>query len=78
MHDILPSSDPRSHIHPDNLATTCGQCHLGAGTRFAIGPVHVLADQTPNVVAHWIRAIYLPLIWVVVIGMLLHNLLDLV
>lgn len=78
VHDILPSSDPRSHIHPDNLATTCGQCHLGAGTRFAIGPVHVLADQTPNVVAHWIRAIYLPLIWVVVIGMLLHNLLDLV
>jgi cytochrome b subunit of formate dehydrogenase len=77
VHDILPSSDARSHIHPDNLAETCGRCHEGAGTRFAIGTVHVLADQTPNVVAYWIRAIYLPLIWVVVIGMLLHNLLDL-
>ena len=78
VHHILPSSDPDSHIHPDNLAETCGQCHLGAGSRFAIGPVHVLAEETPNIVAHWIRAIYIPLIWVTVIGMLLHNLLDLV
>lgn len=78
VHDILPSSDPDSYIHPDNLAHTCGQCHAGAGTRFTIGPVHVLAEETPNVVAHWIRLIYIPLIWVTVIFMLLHNLLDLV
>jgi cytochrome b subunit of formate dehydrogenase len=78
VHYILPSSDPNSHIHPDNLAETCGQCHAGAGKQFAIGPVHVLAKQTPNVVAYWIRAIYIPLIWITVLGMLLHNLLDLV
>jgi cytochrome b subunit of formate dehydrogenase len=78
VHHILPSSDPESYIHPDNLASTCGKCHAGAGSQFSIGPVHVLADQTPNVVAHWIRAIYIPLIWVTVLGMLLHNLLDLV
>lgn len=78
VHDILPSSDPDSLIHPDNLAQTCGQCHAGAGSRFTIAPVHVLAEKTPNVVAYWIRAIYIPLIWVTVIGMLLHNLLDLV
>ncbi|MDH3273207.1 MAG: cytochrome c3 family protein [Gammaproteobacteria bacterium] len=78
VHNILPSSDPGSHIHPDNLADTCGQCHVGAGSQFAIGPVHMLADQEPNVVAYWIRRIYIPLIWVTVLGMLLHNLLDLV
>lgn len=78
VHNILPSADPDSHTHTDNLAETCGQCHAGAGTRFAIGPVHVIADETPNVVAYWIRKIYIPLIWVTVIGMLLHNLLDLV
>jgi len=78
VHNILPSSNPASYIHPDNLAHTCGECHVGAGRRFAIGPVHVLAKETPNVVAHWIRIIYIPLIWVTVIGMLLHNLLDLV
>ena len=77
VHYILPSSDPGSHIHPDNLAETCGQCHLGAGSRFELGPVHMLADQPPNIVAYWIRLIYIPLIWVTVIGMLLHNLLDL-
>ena len=78
VHDILPSSDPHSNIHPDNLADTCGKCHEGAGSQFAIGPVHVVAEQTTNVVAYWIRAIYIPLIWFTVIGMLLHNLLDLV
>ena len=77
VHNILPSSDPGSHIHPDNLADTCGKCHAGAGSRFKIGPVHVLAETTPNIIAHWIRLIYVPLIWVTVIGMLLHNLLDL-
>ena len=78
VHYILPSSDPDSYIHPDNLAGTCGKCHEGAGSRFAIGPVHVVAERTTNVVAYWIRAIYIPLIWFTVIGMLLHNLLDLV
>jgi cytochrome b subunit of formate dehydrogenase len=78
VHNILPSTDVASYIHPDNLAKTCGQCHVGAGSRFAIGPVHVVAKETPNIVAHWIRLIYIPLIWVTVIGMLLHNLLDLV
>jgi cytochrome b subunit of formate dehydrogenase len=78
VHDILPSSDPHSNIHPDNLAHTCGKCHEGAGTQFAIGPVHVVAEQTTNVVAYWIRAIYIPLIWFTVIGMFLHNMLDLV
>ena len=77
VHNILPSSDPKSLIHPDNLAHTCGNCHAGAGTQFEIGPVHVLAEDTPNIVAYWIRAIYIPLIWVTVVGMLLHNMLDL-
>ena len=77
VHNILPSSDPGSHVHPDNLADTCGKCHVGAGSQYAIGPVHLLAEQEPNVVAYWIRAIYIPLIWVTVLGMLLHNLLDL-
>ncbi len=78
VHSILPSSHPDSQVHPENLAETCGACHPGAGRAFAIGPVHVLADSTPNVVARWIRSIYIPLIWIVVLGMLLHNGLDLV
>ncbi len=78
VHDILPSSNPESHTNPANLAQTCGQCHPGAGTRFGIGPVHVVATEAEGTIAFWVRAIYLPLIFVVVGGMLVHNLLDFV
>lgn len=77
VHDILPSSDPRSHIAKQNLAETCGTCHPGAGTRFAIGPVHVLPDDREHAAVYWIRNLYLWLIFLVIGGMVLHNLLDL-
>jgi formate dehydrogenase gamma subunit len=47
VHDIFPSSDPRSTVNPANLPHTCGACHPGAGQKFAIGPVHV-GPQTQN------------------------------
>ena len=28
-HRELPVADPRSTVHPDNIATTCAKCHLG-------------------------------------------------
>jgi 5-methylcytosine-specific restriction endonuclease McrA len=34
-HDILPVTDPRSHLSRANVAATCGQCHAGATRRFA-------------------------------------------
>lgn len=77
VHDILPSSDPDSHVHPDNLAQTCGKCHPGAGKRFAIGPVHVLQTDSEHAAVFWVRRIYLWLIFGVIGGMLLHNALDL-
>lgn len=76
VHDILPSSDPRSRIHEDNLAATCGSCHPGAGSRFAIGAVHVLPANTPGRIEYWIRSIYLWVIAIVVGGMLAHNAVD--
>ena len=30
VHDIRPSSDPKSMIYKDNLQKTCGNCHPGA------------------------------------------------
>jgi cytochrome b subunit of formate dehydrogenase len=78
VHDILPSSDVRSSVNPANLPETCGRCHPGAGELYAIGPVHVLPNDSQNAVAYWIRAIYIPLIWIVIVGMVLHNLIDFV
>ncbi len=34
-HDILPISDPRSHLSHDNVVSTCQKCHPGANRRFA-------------------------------------------
>lgn len=79
VHDILPSSDPRSHVHPDNLAATCGSCHPCAGTTFAIGAVHTVASDPAS--AHpavfWVRLGYRWLICLVIGAMLAHNALDL-
>ncbi|MHC4606242.1 MAG: cytochrome c3 family protein [Planctomycetota bacterium] len=34
-HDILPITDPRSHLSRDNVVATCGECHAGAHRKFA-------------------------------------------
>jgi cytochrome b subunit of formate dehydrogenase len=72
VHNILPSSDPKSTINAKNLPKTCGQCHPGAGTRFAISQVHVVegAESTP---LRLVRQFYLLLIPVTIWLMMLHN-----
>lgn len=74
VHNILPASDPRSTVHPGNLARTCGSCHPGAGQRFAIGSVHWRpASASEHPVVRWIRVIYLWLIPLTLGFMALHN-----
>ena len=34
-HDILPTSDPKSHLSRANVVETCQKCHPGANRRFA-------------------------------------------
>ncbi len=77
IHDILPASDPRSMINPSNLPKTCGKCHPGAGERFALGPIHVVATEFSSPGVYWIRLIYLSLIVVVIGFMVAHNAIDL-
>ncbi len=74
VHNILPSSDPRSTTHPASLARTCGNCHPGAGTRFSLGPVHVSAGtRTEHRFVRWVRWSYLAIIPVTLGLMLFHN-----
>ena len=77
VHNILPSSDPRSTIAHDNLARTCGQCHPGVTEKFILGKVHVdapLSADIGSVAVRWIRNFYLFMILGVIGGMVLHNL----
>lgn len=81
VHNILPSTDPRSMISANHLAQTCGQCHVGAGDNFTRGKIHltsalvsdVAARDMGNVGTRVVRLIYLPLIALTIGGMALHN-----
>lgn len=76
-HAIKSQNDPTSTVHKANLAKTCGACHPGANTRFAVGAVHASQsrrDSSPWL--YWISNFYVALIIVVVGGMVGHNLLD--
>jgi cytochrome b subunit of formate dehydrogenase len=39
-HNILPKTDTRSSIHPDNLVANCGRCHKGFNPRFVTYKAH--------------------------------------
>ncbi len=73
VHNILPSSDPKSTINAKNLPATCGKCHPGAGSRFAISQVHVAEGKGEPPVLRWVREFYLLVIPVTIGLMLLHN-----
>jgi cytochrome b subunit of formate dehydrogenase len=77
VHNILPSSDPRSTINKANLDATCGKCHKGVTQKFTLTRVHLEDGVHPNdlgsVVVRWIRLIYIVLIALVIGAMFLHN-----
>lgn len=78
VHLILPSNDPRSMVHTNNLVATCGKCHPGATENFAVAKIHT--DGTGNdlggQINFWVRRIYLILIFGTIGVMLVHNLLS--
>lgn len=81
VHNILPSSDPKSMISANNLSQTCGQCHVGASANFTKGKIHLTSGLVSEGVrrdmgvvgTRIVRWIYLPLILLVIGGMVVHN-----
>lgn len=79
-HEIRPSSDPQSSIHPANLPRTCGQCHPGASRRFAEGPIHVIPSDVPAPkyrASHLVKNIYILVITLIISIMLIFIVADL-
>jgi len=78
-HKILPSSDTNSSISQVNLVATCGKCHPGASREFSQGKIHVPPDgqgsgaDFGSQLNHWVRRIYLVLIFVTIGAMFAHN-----
>ncbi|MHB0968337.1 MAG: cytochrome b/b6 domain-containing protein [Thermoanaerobaculia bacterium] len=78
VHNIRPSTDPASMIHPKNLVATCGNCHPGATDKFIHGKVHLdipAAKDPGGIGVRWIRVAYLWIIWLTIGGMVAHNVL---
>jgi hypothetical protein len=61
-HDVLPSSDPGSFVHPSRRPATCAGCHSGAGPNFSKGRVHETAVASGHSPAGVIRILYKALI----------------
>ena len=77
VHNIFPTSDPRSTVNRANLAHTCGACHPGAGKTFAIGPVHIAAESLAEAPAvRIIRHLYLVIIPLTIGFMFFHHFAD--
>lgn len=73
IHNILPSSDPRSLIYPANLPKTCGKCHKNPLKSVAKGPVHLIPGTRPGRIVQLVKTFYLWLIFIVIGLMFLHN-----
>ncbi len=74
-HAILPQSNIASSIHPDNVTTTCQQCHPQANAEFAQSYTHaVYAAGGENKLDNIVETVYIWLIVLTIGGMLLHNL----
>ncbi|MFH1567011.1 MAG: cytochrome c3 family protein [Gemmatimonadota bacterium] len=58
VHHILPSADPRSSIHPDNLPATCGACHPGARAGLEGVKIHVEATPEGSRGMYYVRQFY--------------------
>jgi len=77
-HLVLAATDKRSSINKANLVTTCQKCHPNASEKFAFGTIHQAKDAVSDLgtkVDHWVRSIYLSLIFMTIGGMAVHNLL---
>ncbi len=76
VHNILPSTDPSSKIHPSNLPKTCGQCHPGAGAQLASAKIHTYSSIEGTKVVYYVSFFYIALILIVVAFIFFHNAVD--
>lgn len=76
-HNILPSTDPRSPVHPRNLPQTCGRCHPNIGKGVALGKVHFAGTRTESPVYWAIKVAYQLFVFVLIAFFCVYVALDL-
>ena len=79
VHRILPSSDPSSSVHPDNLQKTCGECHPGISAALASTPIHGIGGEgLQTKAAEIVKNIYIVAIIIIIGLMAIHWIIDLI
>jgi cytochrome b subunit of formate dehydrogenase len=79
VHNIFPSTDPRSTVNKANLQKTCGTCHPNASVEFASIQVHPTISGSGSIMEPSKRprdiakSIYVVMLLVVIGGMAAHN-----
>ena len=73
VHRILPSTDPTSSIHADNLQATCGECHPAISSELAHTRIHETATGLHTGWPAFFRKFYIVFIAITIGLMLLHN-----
>ncbi|MBM3328289.1 MAG: hypothetical protein FJY67_02290 [Calditrichaeota bacterium] len=76
-HDILPSSDPKSRIHPANIPATCGSCHPGANANYARGRIHIDAASKDAGIIYYVASFFKYLTIGTLIVLIINIILDL-
>ncbi|MGK9477748.1 cytochrome b/b6 domain-containing protein [Melioribacter sp. OK-6-Me] len=75
VHKILPKEHPASTVNVSNVTETCKKCHPDATPVFSQSYSHVTINETAAKVEQIVTDIYFWLIFSVIGGMILHNLL---
>ena len=77
VHEILPSSDPRSPINKANIAQTCGKCHEDVNENYTEGSIHVDPHSRDSGILYWITLFFTVLTTGTMAALIAHILLDL-
>jgi nitrate/TMAO reductase-like tetraheme cytochrome c subunit len=77
VHEILPSSDPRSSINKANLPGTCGKCHPNATANFVKSRVHVIVSKHGEKGPYIVRVFYTWFIGILITIFIIYVIFDL-
>jgi len=76
FHEILPASDPKSMVAPDQLIRTCGKCHSGANAGFVKYDPHADSNDVKRYPAYHYAAVFMNLLLAGTLGFFaLHTIL---
>jgi hypothetical protein len=67
-HDILPASNPKSSVNPDNLLHTCRQCHSSATQGFISYQPHANPHDRRAYPALWFVTLFMNLLLITVLS----------